>query len=65
MILALSSKTALRVLKCPWGVQVVNLINPLLPGSLLLLLLQGHFRQGNLKYSSRGRRRIEEKKDLI
>lgn len=58
MILALSSKTALRSLKCPWGVQVVNLINHLLPGSLLLLLLQGHFRQGSLKYSSREREEV-------
>ena len=58
MILALSSKTALRGLKCPWGVQVVNLINHLLPGVLLLLLLQGHFRQGSLKYSSREREEV-------
>ena len=61
IILALSSKTALRVLKCPWGVQVVNLINPFLPGSLLLLLLQGHFRQGSLKYSSRGREELKKR----
>ena len=60
MILALSSKTALRGLKCPWGVQVVNLINTFLPGILLLLLLQGHFRQGSLKYSSRGREELKK-----